>query len=66
MAMGTRRRSACEPLPNPLPEALVPQDRDVAAMHLGANTLGHDEGADRISAAVPVPTIPGAAAIVGL
>ena len=47
--METQTSSACEPLPNPLPEALVPQDRDVAAMHLGANALGHDEGADRIS-----------------
>ena len=40
--------SACKPLPNPLPDALIPQDRDVAAMHLGANALGHDERADRI------------------
>jgi len=46
---GNLPRSVCDPLPNPLPEAVVPQDRDVAAMHLGANALGHDESADRIS-----------------
>ena len=45
---GNPARSACEPLPNPVPEALVRQDRDVPAVHLGANALGHDEGADGI------------------
>ena len=48
-AKGNATSSACEALPHSLPEALMPQDRYVAAMQLGANALGHDEGADRIS-----------------
>lgn len=34
--------------PEPPANAFMPQDRDVAAMDLRPNALGHDEGTDRI------------------
>jgi hypothetical protein len=45
---GSDQCSATEPSPHPAPQPPAPRNRDVATVHLGGDTSGHDHGPEGV------------------